>query len=190
MGGVEVYVFFWKNDVNLSIKNFSQYHIDSWISSSGSDQWRLTCFYGEATRSLRYKTWETMKRLRGESTLPWLCIGDFNEILRQEEQMEPNTRDSAQMAGFRDAVDICGLSDIGYMVLDWTFERRVTGGQFCRVRLDRALASPSWSFLFPFATLEHLTAAKSDHCLILLKTDIETGYQRTLGKKPFRYECA
>ncbi|XP_073353921.1 uncharacterized protein [Aegilops tauschii subsp. strangulata] len=131
-----------------------------------------------------------MKKLRGESTLPWLCIGDFNEILRQEEQMGPNTCDSAQMAGFREAVDVCGLSDIGYMGLDWTFEKRVTGGQFCRVRLDRALASPSWSNLFPFASLEHLTAAKSDHTPVFLKTDLETGCQRMIGKKPFRYECA
>ena len=181
---------FWKSDVNLVIKNFSQYHIDSWVLSPGSEHWRLTCFYGEANRSMRYKTWETMKRLRGESTLPWLCIGDFNEILRQEEQMRPNTRDSAQMNGFRAALDVCGLADIGYLGLDWTFEKRVSVGQHCRVRLDRALASLSWSLLFPFATLEHLTAAKSDHCPILLKKDIEMGSQRIVGRKPFRYECA
>lgn len=96
-----------------------------------------------------------MRRLRGESTLPWVCIGDFNEILRQEEQMGPNTCDSSQIAGFREAVDVCGLSDLGYKGLDWTFEKRVTGGQYCRVRLDRALASTSWSNLFPFASVDH-----------------------------------
>ena len=47
---------------------------------------------------------------------------------RQEEQLGPNIRDSAQMEGFRDAVDVCGLADIGYMGLDWTFEKRVAGG--------------------------------------------------------------
>ena len=72
---------FWKNSFEVAIKNYSEYHVDAWVMEPGKEQWRLTCFYGEATRSLRYKTWETMKRLRGESTLPWLCIGDFNEIL-------------------------------------------------------------------------------------------------------------
>jgi hypothetical protein len=145
--------------LNLEIKNFSKYHVDAWISEVGKEQWRLSCFYGEANRSLRHKTWETMRVLRGESTLPWVCLGDFNEILHKEEQFGPNERDSAQIEAFREAVDICGLADLGYKGLDWTWEKRVAGGEFCRVRLDRALATTSWSSLFPFASVEHLTAA-------------------------------
>jgi len=176
---------FWKDHVNLAIKNFLQYHIDSWISQPGANDWRLSCFYGEANRSLRHNTWETMKRLRGESTLPWVCIGDFNELLRPEEHMGTSTRDSGQIAGFREAVDVCELADLGYKGLDWTWEKRVRGGEFCRVRLDRALASPSWSALFPFASLEHLTAAKSDHCPILLNTELQTTSMRHALKNPF-----
>ena len=174
----------------MEIRNFSQYHIDSWIADRSGEQWRLTCLYGDANRGLRYETWDTMKRLRGESTLPWLCIGDFNEILRQEEQMGPNPRDSAQMEGFREAVDVCGLADLGYKGLDWTREKPIRGGQFCRVRLDRALATPSWSNMFPFASVEHLTAAKSDHNQILRRTKLEEGSIRLGMQKPFRYECA
>ena len=87
-----------------------------------------------------------MTRLRGESTLPWLCIGDFNEILRKEEQMGVHERDSAQMEAFREATDLCALADLGYRGLDWTWEKKVPGGHYCRVRLDRALASASWSY--------------------------------------------
>lgn len=103
--------------------------------------------------------------------------------------MGPNPRDSAQMEGFREAVDVCELADLGYCGLDWTFEKRVRGGGFCRVRLDRALASASWSHIFPFARVEHLTAVKSDHSPILLLNEMETGNQRIAVKKPFRYEC-
>ena len=174
----------------MEIRNFSQYHIDSWIADRTGEQWRLTCFYGEANRGLCYKTCDTMKRLRGESTLPWLCIGDFNEILRQEEQMGPNPHDSAQMGGFREAVDVCGLADLGYKGLDWTWEKRIRGGQFCRVRIDRALDTPSWSNMFPFASVEHLNAAKSDRNPILRMTKLEEGSIRLGMQKPFRYECA
>lgn len=159
-GGLGV---FWRHGLNFRIKNYSRYHIDAWVSEPGKDDWRLTCFYGEANRSLRQNTWDTMARLRGESTLPWLCIGDFNEILRRDEQIGPNERDTAQMAGFREAVDLCGLDDLGYIGLDWTFEKRIHGGQHCRVRLDRALATANWSSMFPFASVRHLVAAKSDH---------------------------
>ncbi|XP_073355316.1 uncharacterized protein [Aegilops tauschii subsp. strangulata] len=130
-----------------------------------------------------------MKFLHGENTLPGVCIGDFNEILRPEEQLGPNERDSAQIAGFREAVDVCELADLGYKGLDWTFEKRVVGGDYCRVRLDRALATPSWSSRFPFASLEHLTAAKSDHSPILLLNELESSNLRVALKNPFRYEC-
>lgn len=104
--------------------------------------------------------------------------------------MGPNECDSAQIAGFREAVDVCELSDLGYKGLGWTFEKKVAGGDFCRVRLDRALTTPSWSGLFPFATVEHLTVAKSDHGPIVLLNELEDSSLRLSIKKPFRYECA
>ena len=70
------------------------------------------------------------EKVEGGSTLPWLCIGDFNEILRPEEQFGPNERDSAQIEAFREAVDICGLADLGYRGLDWTWQKKVAGGIF------------------------------------------------------------
>lgn len=129
-----------------------------------------------------------MARLRGESTLPWLCIGDFNEILRREEQIGPNERDEAQMAGFREAIDLCNLADIGYIGFDWTFEKKVQGGQYCRVRLDRALASPDWSSMFPYASLRHLQAAKLDHSPIVLCNELDSVNNGIAINKPFQYE--
>ena len=54
---------FWKNSFEFAIKNYSEYHVDSWVKEPGKEQWRLTCFYGEANRSLRQNTWNTMARL-------------------------------------------------------------------------------------------------------------------------------
>ena len=116
--------------MDVAIKIFSEYHVDTWVTEAGKEQWRLTCFYGEANHSLRHNTWETMARLRSESTLPWICIGDFNEIRRSEEQFGPNERDAAQMAGLREAMDLCSLNDLDHIDLDWTFEKRVPGGAF------------------------------------------------------------
>lgn len=121
--------------------------------------------------------------------LPWLCIRDFNEILRREEQLGPNEREEYLMDGFREAVDVCQLCDIGYMGLDWTFEKKVNGGRFVQVRLDRALASAEWCSLFPLAAVSHLTAVKSDHCPILLSLELDERSNGTRSKgKPFIYE--
>ncbi|XP_073358249.1 uncharacterized protein [Aegilops tauschii subsp. strangulata] len=179
---------FWKDGLDLRVKNFSRYHIDVWVAEPGKEDWRLTCVYGEANRSLRQNTWDTMTRLRGELTLPWVCIGDFNEVLRREEQMGPNERDVAQMVGFHEAVDLCGLSDLGYIGLDLTFEKKIANDQYCRVGLARALATAEWSAMFPFALVRHLVAAKSDHSPVILMNDADSGNRRVGLGKIFRYE--
>lgn len=66
--------------------------------------------------------------------------------------------------------------------------KKVAGGHFCRVRLDRALATAGWSSIFPFASVRHLVAAKSDHSPIILFNDLEAANRRIAIKRPFRYE--
>jgi hypothetical protein len=158
------------------------------VEEPGKEEWRLTLWYGEANRNLRFQTWDMMRFLKADCDLPWACIGDFNEVLRREEQMGPNERDMTQINKFREVVDACQLCDIGYRGLDWTFERRVQGNAYCRVRLDRVLASSEWCNRFPFATVTHLTAVKSDHSPILLLNEMEAGNQRIALAKPFWYE--
>src|SRR4051812_28976585 len=101
----------------------------------GDGQFRATFVYGEAQVSERYKTRDGIKSIAGASGLPWLAIGDFNEVLHQFEHDGVNCRSQAQMDGFWDTLDICGLTDLGYQGRDWTFEKRVAGGSFTRVRL-------------------------------------------------------
>ena len=125
--------------------------------------------YGEARVSERYKTWDTLCSLSGSSPLPWVELGDFNEVLTQSEHEGVNLRGQGQMDGFRDALDICCLLDLGHKGRWWTFEKRVAGGSYTRVRLDRALGSVDWCGLFPSASVEHLTAATSDHSPILVQ---------------------
>ena len=80
--------------------------------------WRLTSsVYGEAQVSERHKTWDLLKDICGDSPLPWLCIGDFNEVLRSDEHVGIGRRSASQIQGFRDTVDVCNLIDLGY---NWT----------------------------------------------------------------------
>lgn len=74
-GGLGV---FWNNNVDFTVKSFSKYHIDSVVTEKDKPPWRLTMMYGEANRSLRHKTCDLMEFLSSESSLPWMCIGDFN----------------------------------------------------------------------------------------------------------------
>jgi hypothetical protein len=117
-----------------------------------------------------------------------MCIDDFNEVLHQHEHDGVAERSLAQNEGFRDAVDVCELADLGYEGTSWMFEMRVICGGFCRVRLDRALAIAPWSDRFPLASVRHLTGATSDHCPILLCWQETTRQRWSTEDKIFRYE--
>ena len=95
------------------------------------------------------------------------------------------------MAGFRETVDVCGLCDLGFKGVPWTFEKKVAGGSFSRTRLDRALASPAWCARYPLAEVQHLTTvATSDHLPILLRRSPSLERSGRQGGKVFRYEVA
>lgn len=98
-----------------------------------------------------------------------MCVGDFNEVLHQHEHVGVQEHSRAQIAGFREMVGVCGFCDLGYEGRSWTFEKKVAGGVYCRVRLDRGLATADWSSRFPDATVKNMSAVASDHGPILLE---------------------
>jgi hypothetical protein len=84
-------------------------------------------------------------------------------------------------------VDICNLIDLGYTGEFWTWEKKVTGGSYTRVRLDRALGSAEWSAQFLLACITHVNVATSDHRALLLQFDDEAEVTQR-GPIQFRYE--
>jgi hypothetical protein len=149
-------------------------------------QWRLTIVYGEAQTTECHRTWDMMKNICGLSQFPWLCIGDFNEVLHADEHEGVGHHTHNQIQGFRDAVDVCSLIDLGYKGHFWTWEKKVAGGTFTRVRLDRALGSAEWAAQFPLASVSHEEVATSNHCALLLQ--LEEGMTARPCKPTFIYE--
>jgi hypothetical protein len=74
---------------------FSKFHIDVLLSCPdlGIHQWRLTSFYGEPRRELRKNSWYVLRFLRGQLDSPWICLGDFNEVLSSDEHFGANERE-------------------------------------------------------------------------------------------------
>jgi hypothetical protein len=68
-----------------------------------------------------------MRFLRNQSDLPWLCAGDFNEVLHEHEQFGGCEPGEWKMEGFRAAVEYAGFTDLGYMGLPYTWDNRRDG---------------------------------------------------------------
>ena len=54
-----------------------------------------------------------IRSLRGTMTMPWLVLGDFNEILYNHEKDGGRPRTQRQLQAFHDALSACQLSDLG-----------------------------------------------------------------------------
>uniref|UniRef100_A0A2N9GI95 Reverse transcriptase domain-containing protein n=1 Tax=Fagus sylvatica TaxID=28930 RepID=A0A2N9GI95_FAGSY len=118
-----------------------------------------------------------------QSTLPWCCMGDFNELVRLEEKQGRHNRSERQMQLFRDVLDDCGFVDLGFNgpKFTWTNNRM---GDMTWERLDRAVATPEWLLRFPSAQVYHLDVRWSDHKPLW----VSTNPMKRQFRKPFRFE--
>jgi hypothetical protein len=112
-------------------------------------------------------------------------VGNFNEVLHAVEHEGVGTRTLNPMQGFREAVDVCNLLDLGYKGHFWTWEKKVTGGTYTRVRPDCALGLAEWSAQFPLAFVTHIDTVTSDHSALHVQLSEEVP---RVGNYQFRYE--
>ncbi|XP_050222303.1 uncharacterized protein LOC126672395 [Mercurialis annua] len=171
-------ILMWKKDVDINIASYSQNHIDfEYNCLNDGLKWRGTGVYGWPEAGSRGLTWDLMRRLCGGSSLPWLVFGDFNEILFSREKEGGRPKQNYLMESFRQALDDCALRDLGWTGFQFTWDNGRRDSNNIRERLDRFLASVSWSLLFPSTTVSHLSRIASDHNLILLCFETNGGVE-------------
>ena len=107
-------VMFWKSHVKAKLNNFSKYHIDMEITELDGFRWHFTGIYGEPSTNLKENTWNLLRVINDKTKLPWLCAGDFNEIMYGHEKKGGPPRNRKQMENFRMALADCGLRDLGF----------------------------------------------------------------------------
>ena len=83
--------------MNLKVEKSSKNHIDCIIGKGSEGAWRFTGFYGEPNTQKRHESWDFLWQLNSQNSLPWLCLGDFNVILRGAEKKGGNNWGRAQM---------------------------------------------------------------------------------------------
>ncbi|XP_074315032.1 uncharacterized protein LOC141651208 [Silene latifolia] len=176
--------FWWKKGVCCDFVSASVHYMDFVIRDEGGD-WRVTGFYWWPSVSDRHLSWQLLRILGRQSSLPWRCIGDYNEILYANE-MKGGQRPQWQMNNFREAVDDCGLVDIRFEGYGFTWDNGQAGEDNRQSRIDRAMANSDWLDRFPYARLIHLSREWSDHSPIKLVMDRRE--ESVQGKKRFRFE--
>ena len=138
-GGLALYLH---ESYVVEILDKTDRYIDAQVQvGQNAEKWRITCVYGEPRVENRHIMWEKLQNLKTTSDLPWLVVGDFNEAMWDFEHQSETPRPAGQMINFQDALEACGLTDLGFSGHPFTYDNRRSGRANVQVRLDRAVAS-------------------------------------------------
>ena len=121
-------MLYWKDSINLKVEGSSKNYIDAIIDKNTETKWRLTSFYWKPETARRIEAWDIVRNLNSQLDSPWLCCGDFNEIIKQEEKMGGAIQPHSQMQLFRDVIDECGFMDLGFVGQRFTWSRHYENG--------------------------------------------------------------
>ncbi|KAJ8899198.1 hypothetical protein K2173_012374 [Erythroxylum novogranatense] len=136
--------------------------MDAWV--------RVTCFYGNPNRSRRHISWNLLRALARQDDKEWACIGDFNELLSQEEKWGLHDHPHYLIRNFRDVLSDCDLHDIKYTGSLFTWYMKRNSQVVAKQRLDRAVGNGRWFLRFSECSVQSLVAPVSDHDPLLLDT--------------------
>lgn len=145
--------------------------------------------YGSLQRNSRKELWHSVESLTPDSVEPWLLLGDFNEILLEEEKLGGASFNPNSASLFLDLMNKCQLMDLGSTGPKFTWRGPLLQGHR-RIfeRLDRGLVNADWQLAYPETCVRVLPRVKFDHHPILLDT---SGFcARAKVQRPFRFMAA
>lgn len=102
-------------------------------------------------------------------TTPWLLLGDFNQVVRQEDNRGARAVWDYGAKRMLCMIDKCKLIDVEFSGPRFTW----TNGQLGHLlieqqRLDQGWANEAWHDRFHSSALHHLPRTNSDHHSLLL----------------------
>ena len=78
----------WHEGVDVRLRSVSNSHMDVIVNGEGGVfSWKATGFYSHPDVRKRHISWELLRTLKNQSTLPWVVLGDFNEIVHPKEKL-------------------------------------------------------------------------------------------------------
>ncbi|XP_062174673.1 uncharacterized protein LOC133879886 [Alnus glutinosa] len=162
-------ILLWNSDVQLEIHNYSRRHINAMIQNQNKAYtWKLRCFYGHPEVGKREEGWNILRCVSQMALSPWMCVGDFNEILTNSEKSSNIVRPRSQMKAFQSALEDCSIADLGFHGPKFTWCNGRFGGEFTREHLDRAVSNVEWNRIFDTVEVEVLARISSDHHPLLV----------------------
>ncbi|XP_028798620.1 uncharacterized protein LOC114754051 [Neltuma alba] len=176
----------WKEDVivNIWFNSRNLIHV-SLESNSFTVPKYVTFVYGAPGNDKKMLVWNEMRRLGSGVRGSWLCLGDFNDVISEEEKWGNLPIDIGRAINFQCMLADCHLIDLGFKGAKYTWCNKRLGAAQVKERLDRAVANVEFREDFHNATVIHIEPVGSDHHMLLMDCD----FQHSRVPKMFRFEA-
>lgn len=162
---------FWRASFSCTVLNYSDNHINVEVNDLNKGKWQFTGYYGFPEGRRRRASWDFLRNLANNTSLPWCILGDFNDILDVREKRGGALRPRWLINGLRQAVSDAGLTEVYMKGYPYTWFKSLGTPGAVEVKLDRGLANADWFRMFPNVILENLVAPASYHYPLLLKQE-------------------
>ncbi|XP_031101919.1 uncharacterized protein LOC116005823 [Ipomoea triloba] len=179
----------WRRNNTARLLSFSNNHVDIEVCVTGLGLWRMTGFCGFPKRSRRNAAWDLLKTLTGRSLLPWVVLGDFNDLLFQHEKRGGNPHPDSILCGFGETLDSCGQFQLPMQGHQFTWSRGKGTQEWMEKRLDKVLARVDWCESLPAANVTNILTRNSDHFALFLGVKESGGLSADM-RRQFRFEMA
>ncbi|KAF7154187.1 hypothetical protein RHSIM_Rhsim01G0110800 [Rhododendron simsii] len=175
----------WNNDVSVDVEVANKNVMHTVISSLVDSRcWVSTFVYGSPTHAGKELVWNMIRGIACSENIPWMCIGDFNQVLSVEDKRGGNIPNMGRIRVFQEMLEECGLTDLECKGPRFTWRNNRNASDFIMERIDIAFANARWREIFDTALVMVEVAVGSDHNPLILNTD----FSLNKVKKPFKFE--
>ena len=181
-GSAKVWIFS-KSSIQASLISSCSQGLTMLIKTGLSPSDLLVSFvYASCCYQERRLLWDYFREVNGLGLdVPWSVVGDFNSVIACSEKKGGRPPRTLCMDEFRECIDGCSLTDVGFAGPEFTWCNNQRGEDRILARLDRCLLFAHNSDVS--ARVHHLPRIASDHVPLLVDFYQNDG----CGAKPFKF---
>ena len=122
----------------------TEQEIHATIKVCNSDfTWLISCIYASPHLAERKIFWANLSQVALLHNLPWLLLGDFNEILCGNDKLRGRQINLNGALNFKSCLDDCNFLDLGFSGPKFTWSNRRQISDLILERIDRCFANPA-----------------------------------------------
>lgn len=110
---------------------------------SNNITWLLSSIYASPHIVERKILWSNLSLVAQLHNMPWLLLGDFNEVLTGEDKFGGKSINLNKALDFKDCLDSCNLLDLGFSGPKYTWSNHRELTDLILEIIDRCFANPS-----------------------------------------------